>query len=177
MSTVPDGIRTLVARRHRHVRRRTSVSARAVTRRSGAAIMARLREVGIAALAVGLSAAVANQAGSEVARLAAAPPAGCLVRAAVAPGYLPRAHLAVENRRAGSIRVWVEARVGLGLPRTELGRLGPFETRVFAYALPAGRNFVAADAAGEKVPKLRQVLHVSNRGPDTCTRRYLWRVE
>jgi hypothetical protein len=127
-----------------------------------------------AALAAGL---IAAGVGSALAEARGEPPAGCAVPVTVAPGYLPRAHLAVENRRAAALRVWVEARTGSGLPRTELGRLDPFERRVFPHALPAGRNVLAARAAEGEDAILRHVLSVNNRGSETCARRYLWRVE
>ncbi len=139
--------------------------------------MLRTIATGIALTVPVLGAALAARADSVHPQRNSRPPAECIVPVAVAPGYLPRANLRVENRRATAIEVWLEARTGSGLPRTELARLGPFESRAFAHALPAGRNVLAADVGGEGAKLLHYVLIVHNRGPETCARHYLWRIE
>jgi len=126
--------------------------------------------------AAGLAVAIASHADSRsaAARVSRVFPAACAVPVAVAPGFLPRAGLAVENRLDGPIRLWLEAREGSGLKRTDLGIVGAREQKVFANVLPAGRNVLNAEApAGGH---FHQLFHVSNHGSGTCSRQYLWRI-
>jgi hypothetical protein len=133
--------------------------------------------MGIALAAAGIGAAFADRAGSEYPGQNNSLPAECLVSVAAAPGYLPRAGLTVENRGGRAIRVWLEGRHGSGLERTEIGTVGAFDRRFFRHALPAGRNLLTASVDAKRGETLRQVVTVANRGPDTCTRRYLWQPE
>ena len=131
--------------------------------------------MGMALTAAGFGAAFANRGDAEQPQPTSSLFAECIVPVAVAPGYLPRAGLTVENRSGRPMRVWVEGRLGSNLKRTELGTVGAFDRKVFGHALPAGRNLVTAAVEGEP-DTLRQLFTVANRGPDTCTRRYLWQL-
>lgn len=130
--------------------------------------------IGVAA--TGLAVAIAERAPLKPAPRETGFAPGCTVPAAVPPGYLPRAALAVENRRSATLRLWLEARAGTALPAVELGTVGPNETRVFPHALPAGQNRLSASAGDARTEPLRYRIDVVNRGAGTCTRRYLWRV-
>ena len=129
--------------------------------------------MGIALAAAGLGAAFADRADDPgYPGRNSSLPAECIVAVAVAPGYLPRAGLTVENRRPHPIQVRLEGR-GSGLDRVELGVVGAGEHRFFGHTLPAGRNVLTA-GEGQSRP---QVITVVNRGAETCARRYWLRVE
>jgi hypothetical protein len=101
-------------------------------------------------------------------------PDGCIVSVTVAPGYLPRAALVIENRRSETVYAWLEPRQGSGLERIDLGSLGAGERRSYAHLLPAGRNVLTARAGASG--GLRQLFYVTNHGPGTCERRYVWPI-
>ena len=98
---------------------------------------------------------------------------GCVVQTDIAPKYLPRAGILVENIRFEPVRIWLEAREGSGLDRVELGAANAGELRFFGHVLPAGRNVLMA---GDGQPR-PWVITVVNRGAETCARRYRLRVE
>jgi hypothetical protein len=132
--------------------------------------------VGFALAVAGLGMTFAGRADSEK-RIGGhdyAP--GCLVAVAVAPGFLPRADLIVENRLVRPIRVRLEGRAGSGLAAADLGAIGPQQQRIFTHALPAGRNVVIAEGEGSG-GALRRVLFVNNHGAGTCSRRSMVRIE
>lgn len=133
--------------------------------------------IGFAIGAIGLGLSIVSHPTPGVTALRQTYPADCVVTIAGAPGYLPRAAVAIENRSRQPIRVSLEGRDGMGLPSVELGQVRALELKVFPNALPAGRNIVTA-AAGEPPKRtLRQVIYVNNHGAETCRRRYYWPVE
>ncbi len=132
--------------------------------------------IGVALPISGLGMAVFGGADADPGRSGQDYPPGCIVGVAVAPGFLPRAGLTVENRLARPIRVRLEGRAGSDLADAELGTIGSQEQRIFTHALPAGRNALIAEEEGSGRTR-RQVLFVSNRGADTCNRRSLARIE
>jgi hypothetical protein len=101
-------------------------------------------------------------------------PAGCAVAPASWPGDLPRAGLVVENRRDERLHLRLEDRSRSGRTPVDLGIVGRGERMTVPYALPAGRNVLAARSESGGV--VRMIFHVPNRGPDTCTRRYFWPI-
>ena len=130
--------------------------------------------VGIAVTAASVGFAIANRADSERARSSHEYPADCVIAVAVAPGYLPRAGLVVENRLDRPVRIWLEGRAGSRLKSADLGTIGAREQRMFAHVLPAGRNVLTGDDGSGRTQ--RQVLFISNHGSGTCGRRFLWRI-
>jgi hypothetical protein len=129
--------------------------------------------IGAAVAAIGLGFAIAENPVSRYAAATASRPLGCAVVVEGAPGYLPRAGIAIENARRQPVQASLEPRSGL--PRVVLGTFGAGEVRFVAHALPAGRNQL--QAAGEEGAVARLVLDVANRGAETCRRRYAWRIE
>jgi len=138
--------------------------------------MLKTMAMGIALTVAGLSAAIAHREELAYPERSSVLPAECIVPVAVAPGYLPRAGLTVENRSGRPVRVWLEGRLGSDLKRTELGTVGAFDRKFFRHALPAGRNHLTATVEAERGETLRQLFTVANRGPNTCMRRYLWQL-
>lgn len=130
-------------------------------------------KIGMLAAALGLGLAAAEDPSSRHISATSSYPPGCTAAINGAPGYLPRAGLALENRTGRTVRAWLEPRHGL--PQVDLGTIGGGETRLLAHALPAGRNLLHATAA--QGPPFRIVLPVANHGAGTCNRRYLWRIE
>jgi hypothetical protein len=128
-----------------------------------------------AVAAAGLGVAIASRAESPQVVASHVEREHCA--AAATAGGVPRAALKVENRLGRPLRLWLEARSGPDLVRTEIGVIDAAGERMFRQALPAGRNLLVASADGDARGARRQVLYVTNRGPETCTRRYLWRVE
>jgi hypothetical protein len=126
---------------------------------------------------VGLGISIARHPTTSLTAMTRTYPADCVVAIAGAPGYLPRAAVAIENKTRQPFRVSVEGRDGLGLRSVELGRVGAREQKVFPHALPAGRNIVTAAADEAPLRTLRQIIYVNNHGPETCRRRYYWPVE
>ena len=129
----------------------------------------------IAIAATGLGAAIGTHAESQHAARQPAVIPGCIVPVAVAPGYLHRAILTVENRGSREIRIRVEGRIGSALPAAELGTVGARARESFVHALPAGRNELTAVSSQGAVS--RQLFYVTNHGAQTCARRYVWLVE
>ena len=134
----------------------------------------KLASMGAAAAAIGLGFAVADKPASRYAGATTSYPPGCAVAINGAPGYLPRASVTIENRSAGSVSAWLEARNGQ--PRIEFGQIGEGELRVLAHTLPAGRNLLQARSERGGA-QLRAVINVANHGAATCNRRYVWRIE
>ena len=126
--------------------------------------------LGLATIALGLL--VAGHSDSRSAAAGDPYPAGCTVAIAGAPGYLPRAELAVENRGAAQLRLRLAGHHGL--PIADLGTLGRGERRHFAHVLSAGRNLL--HAVTDHGETFRVVLVVANHGAATCQRRYLWQI-
>lgn len=123
--------------------------------------------------AVGLGYAITEHADAVRSQRSTGFAPGCVVQTDIAPGYLPRAGLVVENFRHEPVRIWLEARKGSGLDRVEVGAVSAGEHSFFSHVLPAGRN---ALTAGDGHPH-RQIITVVNRGAETCARRYRLRVE
>jgi len=134
----------------------------------------KLVSIGAAVAAIGLGLAVADKPASRHTSGTSSYPPGCIVAIDAAPGYLPRASVTIENRSAGPVSAWLEARNGL--PRIEFGLIGEGELRVLAHTLPAGRNLLQARAERGGA-RTRIVLNVANHGAATCNRRYVWRIE
>ena len=135
-----------------------------------------MKMLGLGAAAVSALIGLAAAGGTHSLRTAESIrfPAECIVTVAVAPGYLPRAGLIVENRRPEPVQLWLEGRPGSGLTRADLGVVGGRDRRDYAYALPAGRNLLTArDASGRPY---RQLFYVTNHGAGTCGRRYVWQI-
>jgi hypothetical protein len=101
-------------------------------------------------------------------------PADCALAVATVHRRLPRAGLRIENRTLRPVGVAIEARGAP--PRAELGTVRPGETRVFAHALPAGRNVLVGMDDTHPPRHFRGVVYVENHGPATCEYRYLWRI-
>lgn len=137
----------------------------------------KLLSAGIGVAAAGLSIAIAVRAEMFHAERDLRAGAGCLVRTAPSPGRPSRATLVVENRRPEAVRIWLEARAGWDLARTDFGIVGPRQSRTAPNAIPARRNglsAVAAREAGDPRFVRGQTFHVANRRPDTCARRFAW---
>jgi hypothetical protein len=87
---------------------------------------------------------------------------------------LPRASLVVANRSPYRVTLRMEARAGIEAAGTDLGPLGPGETRTFRHVVPAGRSVALAQRYESSAMYMRQPIYIWNHGPLTCQRRFIW---